>query len=185
MLSKTLRSAVIQLLEDEFSALDFKIDPKSDCFVTIQPAWRDFGLVEIYEEHGELIVNWGQFTHSHIDSHNEDLNEQIHEIVDGLHHLLGSVVADKVAFWGQAHDGAGGFFFVNNRELLHGRQQAHLWSSAAVWCSTNTKELGDGAHGQKTIPLEGVDVECMHAELGKRWLKPDASSKTKPWWRFW
>ena len=185
MIAKELKRAVTQLLEDDFSALEFETSPESDCFVTIKPAWKDFGLIELCEEDGQLVVNWGRFTHSHIDSYNDDSDERVAEVVEGLRHLLGNVVADRVAFWGQAHDGSGGFFFVDGRASLHGRQRAHLWSGATLRCSDKVKSLGDGVQGEKVIPLPDLDVEWMRAEIEKRWLDPIAGADRKPWWKFW
>jgi hypothetical protein len=128
LLPESLKRAVIELLKVEFSALDFTTNPDANCFVTIQPAWNDFGSVEILEDQGQLIVNWGRFTHSHIDSYDEDQEEHINEIVDGLRHQIRNVIADKVAFWGQERGGSGGFFFLNHVTSLDGRLPAYLWS---------------------------------------------------------
>ena len=128
MLTDSLKRAVINLLEAEFTALDFMSNPDADCFVTIQPDWDGFGRVEIQEDQGQLIVHWGRFTHSHIDSYDDDQEEHINEIIDGLRHLISNVVADKVAFWGQSHGGSGGFFFLDRVSSIGDRQPAYLWS---------------------------------------------------------
>ena len=128
MLSDSLKRAVIDLLEAEFSALDFTTNPDADCFVAIRPAWDDFGRVEIQEDQGQLIVHWGRFTHSHIDSYDDDQEEHINEIVGSLRHQVSNVIADKVAFWGQSRGGSGGFFFLDHASSLDDRQPAYLWS---------------------------------------------------------
>lgn len=74
LLSESLKRAVIELLEAEFPTLDFTTNFDADCFVTIHPAWSDFGRVGILEYQGQLIVNWGRFTQSHIDSYDEDVS---------------------------------------------------------------------------------------------------------------
>ena len=184
MTAKSLKRAVIQLLENDFSTLDFETSPESDCFITIRPVWSDFGLVEIIEDGGQIIVDWGRFTHSHIDSFNEDSEEQVAEIVESLRHLLGNVIADKVAFWG-VRNGAGGCFFVGDSEFQRGQERAHLWSGATVRCSTGARDLGGSVQGDIVTPLPELDVEWMRAEIEKKWLKPAASAGKRPWWKFW
>jgi len=119
-------------LEAEFSELDITAESSSDCFLTIKPKWNDFGPVKIHEDHGQLIVNWGRFTHSHIDSYEENHDEHISEIVDQLRHQVSNVVADKVGFWGQSHGGSGGFFFLDHVDSLDGRLPAYLWSGKEI-----------------------------------------------------
>ena len=128
MPSDALKSAVIELLKVEFSALRLAIEPDDDCFVKIQPAWKEFGPVEIVEDHGQLIVNWGRFTHSHIDSYDEVQEERIRDIVDSLRHLLINVISEKVAFWGQSRGGSGGFYSLDHVRSLKCQQPAYLWS---------------------------------------------------------
>lgn len=128
MLSNSIKHAVIKLIEAEFPTLDFDQDIDSDCFVRIQPVWKDFGWVEILEDGGQLIINWGRFTHSHIDSYDEDQVEHVDELVDGLRHQIGNVITDKVAFWGQSRGGSGGFFSIESEYSTNGRLPAYLWS---------------------------------------------------------
>ena len=128
MLSDSLKQAVVRLLESEFSGLEFKANLEDDQFVTIRPVWCDFGDVSFLEEGGQLVIGWGRFTHSHIDSYQENHSKHIDEILDLLRHQLSSVVDDKVAFWGQSSGGSGGFFFVDHVGSRDDRQPAHLWS---------------------------------------------------------
>jgi hypothetical protein len=130
--SESLKRAVIELLEAEFPTLVFTTNLDTECFVTIQPTWSDFGNVEILEDQGQLIVNWGRFTHSHIDSYDEDREEQINEIVDHFRHQVGNVVADKVAFWGQSRGGSGGFYFLDHSSPTEDPRPAYLWSGKEI-----------------------------------------------------
>ena len=135
MLPETLKRAVVELLKAEFSTLDFTANLDADCFVTIQPAWSDFGQVEILEDNGQLIVNWGRFTHSHIDSYDEDQEEHVNEIIDLLRHQIDNVIADKVAFWGQSRGGPGGFYFLGRASSLEQPLPAYLWSGKELRAS--------------------------------------------------
>lgn len=132
MLTEFLKRAVIDLMEVEFSDLDITVESGSECFVTIYPKWLDFGPVEIHEDHGQLIVNWGRFTHCHIDSYEESHGAHIREIVDQLRYQVSNVVADKVAFWGGCRGGSGGFFSLDRVESLDGRLPAYLWSGKEI-----------------------------------------------------
>lgn len=90
-MSGALSLAIVEGVESLFPELSVTISLAQNPFLIIHPEWDGFGQIRVSEADGELVAEWGHFTHSHFGPSNSEASGDIDSIVShftALHQTL-------------------------------------------------------------------------------------------------
>jgi hypothetical protein len=159
----SLTMIVIAKLKAAFPDRPFHFAGNNQPFASLLPEWDDFGAIELVDDGGELMVNFGSFTHTHIVGANHE------EIAEQVVQLLKDTFADRLLFWAIGQHGSGGAE-LNGEEPFWGEDERLESLRRGVW-SGPLHDRGCARYLRKT---NTTNHQARVAAMGEEALKQTA-----------
>lgn len=125
---------LFELVRARFPDRQINVGGERAACVVFPAAHAEVGDIEIYDNHGELVVVIGKFTHTHFANYDRGISqaERDRRITEEVLQFLEEVFADRIEFFGNGR-GSGAWRVRKNAprgaisKLLFGRT-TYVWS---------------------------------------------------------
>ncbi|MBL4783612.1 MAG: hypothetical protein JKX92_15375 [Porticoccaceae bacterium] len=131
-----LLDVMIEKLNEDFPLLEFSTN-KDKGVISIPAKNNEVGGVDIQDDTYELTVYLGKFSHWHVGSFEETINEKEKaiSIAKDISEFLNDLFNEKIILWGSSERG-GGFYHVDekpkSKSWLNAQHKEWTWSGEKI-----------------------------------------------------